>query len=83
MTTEQFERAKELEHQINRLKNLLAYLKTHKIDDSPSRMTGFSISQLIDGIDVNIHYIENSELEFLICSIESQTACLEREFNRL
>jgi hypothetical protein len=83
MTTEQFERAKELERRINRLKGLLASFKSHEIDDSPCRMTGFTITEITGGCQVDIINIENSELEFLISAIESRIAVLEHEFKKL
>lgn len=81
MTTEQFERAKELERQIKRLKNLLETFKETEIDDSPSRMTGFNIKKSFH--EGYIHNIENFELELFINAIESKIAVLEHEFNRL
>ena len=80
MTREQLDRANELRRQINRLTELLDALKKVKIDDSPCRMTGFTI--LNDNYKF-FHIVENYELIFLKDSIESHINILEREFSRV
>ena len=83
MTIEQFERAKELERQMGRLRDLLKNFKKDTVGVSPSEMTGYSISKIVEGCEICIFNIQNSELALFVDAIESQIAFLEHEFNRL